>query len=412
LEYACKYAFKHAAEAERHGVSQLHGVAKFHDQPGLTSSDRLPRSYGPVRFRTHYLLDVFNTDRDLLHLASQHNLTSVVAHLQARSDGLAVKTVKSVLLAAIAAGNKAMVVSLVAKGVNAKIRDAFDTVMVLVLRKDFYDIVEKSKEDYMWRPAQVTIISTDELSHEIEPFVTGLLGDSPHSGKSTQRLNLALLAASSEGNTAFANALLRRGADLCANGCYEYGRYAHKETHPLEEAASWGHDETLKTLLQKANVIRLDYRYYQEALDTASSMRLISTTAILEAAMRSRVPSLEPSGKLRCSGDNFCFRSEHLRICRGYVLQPTTRGKALVHVGTLFGKILDIYIRPNLKCLDLKEMIQDRAGPPPDQQYLVHRGCLIREDEYLCDRLFDSRDAFWGNRIELILPIWGSKRPH
>ena len=108
LEYACKYAFKHAAEAEKHGTSQLHIVEEFHDQPGLISSVRLPRSSGPGRFRTHCLLNEFSADGDILHQASQHNLTSVVARIQARCDRLAEKTVQEAFIAAMAAGNKAM----------------------------------------------------------------------------------------------------------------------------------------------------------------------------------------------------------------------------------------------------------------------------------------------------------------
>ena len=220
-------------------------------------------------------------------------------------------------------------IALVAKGVNFKMRDAFNTVIALALREEFSSIIEKRqfRGDYTWRPERSTIISADVVPQEVEPFVAELLENSLHSRKPIPRLNHALLAAVSEGNTVLVNTLLQKGADLSAYGCYEYGRYAHKETHPLEEAASWGYEETLETLLQKAEVIKLSYQYYQEALDTASSMKWESTSMILRAAMTSRFPGREHRDTLRCSGDNYCFLSEQLIVCPQYVPQPTARGK-------------------------------------------------------------------------------------
>ena len=75
-----------------------------------------------------------------------------------------------------------------------------------------------------------------------------------------------------------------------------------------------------------------------------------------------------------------------------------------VYVKTLLGKTVTLTVDDNTDGADLKQMIYDKEGIPPDQQRLIFAGRQFRDDETLTER---SPPVSSGVTMHLVLKLGG-----
>ncbi|KAK5092352.1 hypothetical protein LTR70_003961 [Exophiala xenobiotica] len=388
LFYAQDYAFQHAREAEAYGMRQSYIAEVL----GLNSPDPGKWASLPGSF---YNKVPAETRLSSLSFCCKNRLLSVVEELHPSlgNNGVAISALCQPLCAAAAAGAGDIIRVLIAKGARvndvdnfygsalyASVAEGHLEVSALLLRSG-------SAVDARGTYGTALILASSKGD---EAHVRLLLDHNATVQMTSDKYGNALLAAVSEGHIGIVRSLLHHGADPSPRCRYWGGRYARKETHPLEEASYWGHEDIVSVLLEVTASSRLSQSHFRDALSAAASVNNIKCIILIGAAARHKFgPSWSAAGHPAPK-----------------VISPIQPRKEIeIEVKGLSYRVFLIPMCSNLQCIDLKNAIQARTGLPPSDQYLVisrapDKGGVrkIDDEEYLCDRGLTDR-----TRIEVLL---------
>ena len=90
-----------------------------------------------------------------------------------------------------------------------------------------------------------------------------------------------------------------------------------------------------------------------------------------------------------------------VRMANRSIGHSTRRMK--IYIQTLTGKTLQLNVRPSNTIMELKELIQEKEGIPPDQQRLITKGMQLEEDSHTLSQYNIQRES----TLVLVLKLSG-----
>ena len=400
LMYVARYGFEHAEDAEKAGLPQLHVAEAL----GLTSTHRTLCNESPgviLQENCFSLPESAGSKWNPLFLCCHRRLVSVIEALSVPAPPVrpntkcAVQELAETLHAAFNEGEQRVRTALLAKCTSNCDHALNGSPVYNAVINEHYAILGL----LLHKGASPNILGDHgtalnlAASNGHEELVHLLLEYGADPGLSDEKYGHPLLTAASKDHRGIVKLLLDYGANVSLRGRYYWGLRALKETHALEEASFWDHEDVLVCLLEAAGQTVLPEEYYREADTAAEHGGHVNCMRLIREAARRR--AFHPLS-------DHPWYQENVPTSLIPSLTARSRGEITVHVrGFTLGRIRSVVVPGHCQGIVLKEVIDNlwqfaASLLVLDSEKGVRR---ITNEEHICD--LGVRD---GSRIEVLLP--------